>query len=263
MARQHPLRDITFVRESPMRASRNNRGRPATRCSRSGPWRIWRSASRSRLRIYFADLPRQARGELDLMRADVLPDGSVASMQTDLHVRRRPRIASRQRPRPCALVLSERRIVLDEVSRQRGLVMDAISVEAERAVAAVAGTLAGERSELLRRVEAERLATLEWATAERRETIAEVRHELEGSMKALRGERSVIVGDVRHIVNLVLLRIAIFIVAAVALAPVVAHAYARVSAPAMMSRSHNRAAVPSRILRSRDRNRQNGSGERS
>ena len=33
------------------------------------------------------------------------------------------------------VVLNERRIVLDEVSRQRGLVMDAISVEEQRAVA--------------------------------------------------------------------------------------------------------------------------------
>ena len=81
---------------------------------------------------------------------------------------------------------------------------------------------------MLRNFESQRLATLEWATAERREAIAEVRRELAGSMEALRGERAVVVDDVRHIVDAVLLRVAIFLVAAVVLAPLVAHAYARV-----------------------------------
>ena len=47
-------------------------------------------------------------------------------------------------------------------------------------------------------------------------------------MEALRGERAVVVDDVRHIVDVVLLRVAIFLVAAVVLAPLVAHVYARV-----------------------------------
>ena len=106
--------------------------------------------------------------------------------------------------------------------------MDAISVEREQAVAAITRALAAERGELLRNVESQRLATLEWATAERRETTADVRRELTASMEALRGERAIVVDDVRHIVDVVLLRVALFLVAAVLLAPLVAHAYARV-----------------------------------
>jgi hypothetical protein len=179
-------------------------------------------------RIYLADLPRQVRGELDLMRSDMLPEG-VASMQGDLHVSAAAadRIASTAES-IAPLVLNERRIVLDEMSRQRALVMEAISVEREQAVGAIVRAFAAERSELLRNVESQWLATLEWATAERREAIAQVRRELAGSMEALRVERAVVVDDLRHIVDVVLLRIAVFLVAAVVLAPLVAHAYARV-----------------------------------
>ena len=226
---QHPLRDITFVRESPIaRFAEQSRMRGDTLQS-VGTMEDLAISLSQQARIYFADLPRQARGELDLMRADVLPDGSVASMQTDLHVSAAAadRIAATAETLS-PLVLSERRIVLDEVSRQRALVMEAISVEREQAVDAIVRAFAAERTELLRNVDSERLATQQWATAERREAIADVRRELEGSMKALRGERAVVVGDVRHIVDLVLLRIAVFVVAAVVLAPLVAHAYARV-----------------------------------
>jgi hypothetical protein len=126
------------------------------------------------------------------------------------------------------LVLEERRAVLDEVSRQRALVMQAVSVEREQAVGAFVRALASERSELLRYIESQRVATLEWATAERRETIADVHREMAGSMTALDGERVVVVEDLRHLVDLVLLRVAIFLVAAVAFAPLVAHLYALV-----------------------------------
>jgi hypothetical protein len=70
-------------------------------------------------RIYLADLPRQVRGELDLMRSDMLPEG-VASMQGDLHVSAAAadRIASTAEG-ISPLVLNERRIVLDEMSRQQ------------------------------------------------------------------------------------------------------------------------------------------------
>ena len=37
-------------------------------------------------RIYLADLPRQVRGEVDLLRADILPSEDFASMQRDLHM---------------------------------------------------------------------------------------------------------------------------------------------------------------------------------
>jgi hypothetical protein len=73
-----------------------------------------------------------------------------------------------------------------------------------------------------------RLATLEWASGERGAAIAEVRRELAEAMEALRGERVVVIDDVRHIVDVILLRVAMFLVAAVVLAPMVAHVYARV-----------------------------------
>ena len=150
-------------------------------------------------------------------------------MQGDLHVSAAAadRLASTAEGIP-SLALNERRIVLDEMNRQRALVMEAISVEQERAVGAIVRAFAEERSELLRNVESQRLAMLEWATAERREAIAEVFRELAASMEALRGERAVVVDDLHHIVDVVLLRVGIFLIGAVLLAPLVAHAYARV-----------------------------------
>ena len=81
---------------------------------------------------------------------------------------------------------------------------------------------------MLRSFESQRLATLEWATGERREAIADIHRELAESIAALRAERAIVVDDVRHIVDAVLLRVAIFLIAGVLLAPVVAHVYARV-----------------------------------
>jgi len=226
---EHPLRDITFVRGSPI-------GRFAEQFPASGD--IFQSVGTiedlavglsQQARIYLADLPRQLRGEVDLMRSDILPPESLASMQGDLHlsVAAADRIASTAEG-IVPLVLSERRIILDEMSRQRALVMEAISVERERVMGPMIRAFAAERTELLRNFESQRLATLEWATAERREAIAEVRRELAGSVEALRGERVVVIDDLRHIVDMVLLRVAIFLVAAVVLAPLVAHVYARV-----------------------------------
>jgi hypothetical protein len=226
---EHPLRDITFVRESPIaRFAEQSRARGDTLQSVGTMEDVVLSLSQQ-ARIYLADLPRQVRGELDLLRSDILPAEAVASIQGDLHVSAAAadRIASTAEAMS-SLALNERRIVLDEMSRQRALVMDAISIERERAVGAIVRAFAEERSELLRSVELQRLATLEWATAERREAIAEVHRELAGSMLALHRERAVVVDDLRHMIDVVLLRVAIFLVAAVVLAPLVAHAYARV-----------------------------------
>jgi len=88
--------------------------------------------------------------------------------------------------------------------------------------------LAADLAELLRDLESQRLATLEWATAERREAIADVHRELAGSMGAVRDERAIVLEDLRHIIDVVLLRVAVFLAAAVVLAPLVAHASARV-----------------------------------
>jgi hypothetical protein len=225
----HPLRDITFVRESPMaRFAEQSRARGDTLQSVGTMEDLALSLSQQ-ARIYLADLPRQVRGELELIRADILSAEDVASLQGDLRVSAAAadRIASAAEGMP-PLVLNERRIVLDEMSRQRTLVMDAISVEREMAIAAIVRALGVERREMLRNVESQRRATLEWATAERREAIADVRREMERSIEVLRRERAVVVEDVRQIVGEVLLRVAIFVVAAVVLAPLVAHAYVRV-----------------------------------
>ncbi len=226
---EHPLRDLTFVRESPIaRFAEQSRARGDTLQSVGTIEDLAVSLSQQ-ARIYLAELPRQVRGEVDLMLSDMLPAATVASIQNDLHMSAAAadRIASTAET-ISPIALNERRVVLDEMSRQRVLVMAAVSVEREQAVAAIVRAFAAERTELLGNVESQRLATLEWATAERREAIADVRRELAGSIDALRGERAVVVVDLRHIVDVVLLRIAIFIVAAVALAPLVAHAYARV-----------------------------------
>jgi hypothetical protein len=126
------------------------------------------------------------------------------------------------------LVLSERRIVLDEMSRQRALVMGAISAEREQAVHDIVTAFAAERSALLRDIDSQRLATLEWATAERHDTTADVSRHLTAAMVALQAERFTIVNDLRHAADVILLKVALFLVAGVVLAPVVAHAYARV-----------------------------------
>ena len=226
---EHPLRDITFVRESPIaRFAEQSRARGDTLQSVATMEELAISLSQQ-ARIYLADLPRQVRGEVDLIRSDMMASEDFASLQGDLHVSAAAadRIASSVEG-ISPLVLNERRIVLDEMSRQRALVMEAISVERERAVGAFVHAFAAERSELLRDAEAQRLATLAWATAERGEAIAEVRRELAGAMQALRVERAVVVDGLRHIVDMVLLRVAIFLVATVVLAPIVAHAYARV-----------------------------------
>src|SRR5262245_610978 len=225
----HPLRDITFVRESPVARFADQSRASGDIVQSVGTMEELAVLLSQQARIYLNDLPRQIRGEVDLMRADILPPDSLSAMQNDLHMS--AAAADRIATTAEGLLpeaLNERRIVLDEVSRQRAMVMAAISVEREQAVGTLVRTFSAERRELLRNIELQRLATLEWATAERIEAIAEVRRELATSMEALRSERAVVIGDVRHIVDVILLRMAIFLAAAVVLAPLVAHVYARV-----------------------------------
>ena len=61
--------------------------------------------------------------------------------------------------------------------------MNALSDERKAAMDMLIRVLASERGELLRDVEKQRLATLEWATAERRVAIEEVRRELAGRLR--------------------------------------------------------------------------------
>lgn len=236
----HPLRDLTFIRESSIARFAEQFPARGDVLQSVGTMQDVAIGLSQQVRIYLAELPRQVRGEVDLMRTDLLAGEDVATMQRDLHtsaaaVDRLAATAETVSP----LVLSERRIVLDEVSRQRALVMEAISVEREQAVHDLVTAFAGERGALLREIESQRLATLEWATIERHETTADVHRQLAAGMVALRAERVAIVADLNHAADLILLRVALFLVAGVVLAPLVAHAYARVWP--QRSASHGRA----------------------
>ena len=226
---EHPLRDITFVRDSPV-ARFAEQVRTLSGVSQSVVTvEELAVAVSQQARIYLADLPRQLRGEVDLMRLDVLASQDLASMQGDLHVAATAagRLAATGESLS-ALVENERRIVLDEENRQLALVIKTLSAERELAIDTIIRALASERGALLRDVTSQRVVTLEWASTERREAIAEVGRELAGALAALRGERAIAIDEVRGIVNMVLLRVAIFLIAGVVLAPLVAHAYVRV-----------------------------------
>ena len=159
----------------------------------------------------------------------MLPTDTLATAQGDLHLSAASldRLAATAESVP-ALVRGERQAVLDEMNRQRALVMAAITTERQEAILALVSDVALERNQLLRDVEAQRLATLQWATGERRETIDDIRRDLAGAVIALRAERTAFTEDVRRLVDAVLLRIVLFVIAGVVLAPLVAHAYARV-----------------------------------
>ena len=226
---EHPLRDLTFVRESPV-ARFAEQSRDLGGMSQSvGTMEELAVTLSQQLRIYLAEMPRQVQGEVDLMRSDMLTSQGVVAAQGDLHLTAEAvdRIASTGEGLT-PLIENERRIILEETSRQRALVMDALSLEREKAISAIIGAFAEERTELLRNAEAQRLATLEWASAERREAIKALSHDLAGAVTTLRGERAIVVDDLRDIVDLVLLRVALFLIAGVVLAPIVAHIYARV-----------------------------------
>jgi hypothetical protein len=226
---EHPLRDITFVRESPIAQFADQTRSSGDLVQSVGTMEELAVSLSQQARIYMGDLPRQVRGELDLIRSDVLPPEGFATMQGDLHMSAAAadRIASTAES-VLPLAMNERRLVLEEISRQRALVMEAVSVEQERAIGALVRSFAHERSEMLRSFEAQRLATLHWATGERREAIAELHRELAESIAVLRGERAIVVDEVRDIVDAVLLRLALFLVAGILFAPAIAHVYARV-----------------------------------
>jgi len=225
----HPLPDMTFVRESPVaRFAEQAQARGDVFQSVGTMEQLLQSLAQQ-ARIYLADMPKQVRGELDLLRADVVPADALASAQGDLHSSAAAidRLAATAESMP-ALVLGERQAVLEEMNQQRALVTAAITTEREQVMRAMASDFALERNQLLRDVEAQRLATLEWATGERRETIGDVHRDLAGAVSALRAERSAFTHDVRHLIDVILLRMALFVVAGVVLAPLVAHVYARV-----------------------------------
>jgi hypothetical protein len=225
----HPLEDLTFARESPIaRFAELAPGRGDVFQS-VGTMEDLVSDLTQQARLYLADLPRHIREEMDLLLADLLPPDSVASMQGDLHTSAMAvdRIATTTDGVP-ALVRSERQAVLDDLNRQRELVVSAISLESERDLGTLTAAITSERGQLVRDLDAQRLATEIWATNERRETVAQLRQELDRAAGALQRERVAALTDVRQIVDLVLLRMVLFVVGAIVLAPIVAHAYVRV-----------------------------------
>jgi hypothetical protein len=226
---EHPLRDISFVRESPIARFADQSRTSGDVFQSVGTMEDLTVTLSQQARIYLADLPRHVRSEVDLMRSDLLPPDGVATLWGDVHVSATAanRIASSVEGVP-SMLLAERRIVLDEIDRQRAIVMEAVSLERARTVGPIISAFAAERAELLRSFEAQRLATLDWATAERRQAILDVHRALALSMEALRGERAVVIAEAARLADLTLLRVAAFLVAAVVLAPPVAHAYARV-----------------------------------
>jgi hypothetical protein len=226
---EHPLSDLTFVRDSPVARFAEQSRELGDLAQSVGTMEELAISLSQQLRVYLADMPRHVQGEVDLMRSDMLSSQGVVAAQGDLHLTAGAvdRIASTgETIKP--LIENERTIILEETSRQRALVMEALSLERERAISAIIGAFAEERTELLRNAEAQRLATLEWATAERREAIAALSRDLAGAVTSLRGERAIVVDDLRDIVDMVLMRVALFLIAGVVLAPVVAHVYARV-----------------------------------
>jgi hypothetical protein len=226
---QHPLHDLTFARESPIaRFADLTRTRGDAFESVGSIEEVLASLS-TQLRIYLSDLPRQVRGEIDLLRADALPPDDFASMQRDLHTSAAAvsQIAGIVGGVP-DLIRGERQLAFDEVGRQRVLVMDGVAGERTQVIAAMTRMVAAERDLLLRDVEWQRRATLEWATGERREATAAVRQHIADALIALRRERTTLVDDMRRLVDVVSLRVTLFVIFAVVLAPLIAHVYVRV-----------------------------------
>jgi len=226
---QHALHDLTFARESPIaRFADLARARGDAFESVGTIEEVLTNLS-TQLRIYLGDLPRQVRGEIDLLRTDALPPDEFASMQGDLHASTAAvtQIAATVGGLP-DLVRGERQLAFDEVGRQRILVMQGVAVERTQVIDAMTRLFAAEHTQLLRDVEWQRKATLDWATSERREATAAVRQHITEALLALRRERAGMVDDMRRLVDVVSLRVGLFVVLAVVLAPFIAHIYARV-----------------------------------
>lgn len=225
----HPVRDLTFVRESPLARFADQAQASDDVFQSVGTMEDLMLGLSQQARIYLADMPRNVRGEVDLLRDEILPADTLASMQNDLRssVDAASRIAA-VADGVTGLVNDERRELLDGVDKQRALVMEGVSVERERAVDGITRLLAAERTVMLKDINAQRLATYDWADAERRAAIADVHQEMTGAVAALQSERAAFVADMRHIVDMTLLRVALFVLAGLVLAPFVAHIYVRV-----------------------------------
>ena len=228
-AEAHPLRDLTFSRESAVARFADQMRERGQVFQSVGTIEEMLTSLTHQMRIYLADMPRQVRGEIDLLRSDALPPSTaeVVLRDLDLAAGAADRAARTAELMP-ALVREERQAVLDDLSRQRALLMQELGNERELALAGLSRTLASEREVAIRAIDVLRQATLEWGTVERLEILAVVRQEFQAAVGALGQERIAAMDDARRLVNGVLLKVGLFVLLAVMLAPVVAHAYVRV-----------------------------------
>jgi hypothetical protein len=225
----HPLRDLAFSRESAIERFAEQMRERGELFQSVGTIEDMLTSLTHQMRIYLADMPRQVRGEIDLLRSDALPPSTAEAVLRDLGLAAgaADRAARTAELMP-GLVREERQVVLDDLGKQRALLMQEIGKERELALSGLSMTLASEREMVMKAVDAERLATLEWGTVERREVINVFRQEFQAAVAAIHQERIATIDDTRHLVNGVLLKVALFVLLAVVLAPVVAHAYVRV-----------------------------------
>ena len=228
---EHPLRDITFVRDSPIaRFADQIRARGDTLESVGTLEDLALSLSQQ-ARIYLADLPRQVRGEVDVLRSDVLPP---EDRRVDAG---RPAPERRQQP----IASPDRRE--DFATRARASARDhhrrnepAASPGDGRHFGRAGTARSRDRSARLPRNAANCCATSRpsvWPRSSGRPPSAARRSPTCAASWRARWrpcvrERAVVVDDTRRLVDPVLLRIAVFLVAGVVLAPLVAHAYVRV-----------------------------------
>ena len=228
-AATHPLGDLAFSRESAIARLTEQMRERGDIFQSVGTMEEMLVSLTHQMRIYLADLPRQMRGEVDLLRSDALPPSAVEGVLRDLHLAagaadRGARIAELIP----ALVREERQAVLDDLARQLSLLIQELEKERELVLDGVSMTIASEREVAMKAVDVLRLATLEWGTIERREVLNVVRQEFQTAIAAVHQERIAAMDDTGRLVNGVLLKVALFVLLAVVLAPIVAHAYVRV-----------------------------------
>jgi hypothetical protein len=228
-ATAHPLRDLSFSRESAVARFAEQMRERGEVFQSVGTIEDMLTSLTHQMRLYLADAPRQLRGEIDLMRADVLPPSTVEALMRDLSLAAgaTDRAARTAESMP-AFAREERLAVLDDLSKQRALLMQDLGKERELALEGLSTTIASERDVLMKAIGAERVATLEWGTGERREVVSVVQQEFQALIAAIHAERIATMDDTRRLMNSIMLKMALFLLAAVVLAPLVAHAYVRV-----------------------------------
>jgi hypothetical protein len=86
-AAAHPLRDVGFVRESAVARFAEQMRERGQVFQSVGTIEDMLTSLAQQMRIYLADLPKQVRGEVDLLRSDTLPPSAVEACPA--------------RPRPC------------------------------------------------------------------------------------------------------------------------------------------------------------------